>query len=79
MNIVIKDSKYTQRDLDLIFNSRDIVFAAAITLDQLCKELDIYKSTSEARRAGRIGNIPIGYSEIKASKLHTLYIWNPDH
>lgn len=79
MNIVIKDSKYTQRDLDLIFQNEDIVFAAATTLDSLCKELGIYKSTSEARRAGRIGDVPVGYSEIKASKLHTLYIWNPDH
>ena len=59
MNVGIKDSKYTQRDLDLIFNSGDIVFATSTTLDQLCKELGIYKSTPEARRAGRIGNIPI--------------------
>lgn len=49
-----------------------------VTLDILCKDLGIYKSTSEARRAGRIGNIPKGYSEIKASKKVILYVWNPE-
>ena len=41
MNVVIKDSKYTQRDLDLIFNSEDIVFATSTTFEKLLKHFKV--------------------------------------
>jgi hypothetical protein len=78
MNIVIKSSKVTKRDLECVFNSEKFCFAESLTIDSLCKELGVYKSTSDARRAGREGRVPTGYSEIKASKKITLFIWNPD-
>jgi hypothetical protein len=77
MNIVIRSSKSSVEDLKTIFGIEDFVIAESTQLDQLCKELNIFKSTSEARRNGRIGEIPSGYSEIKASKKVHLYIWNP--
>lgn len=78
MNIIIKTSDYTKRDIEIIFEDEPVIFMEDVTLDILCKDLGIYKSTSEARRAGRIGNIPKGYSEIKASKKVILYVWNPE-
>ena len=78
MNIIIKTSDYTKRDIEIIFEDEPVIFMEDVTLDILCKDLGIYKSTSEARRAGRIGNIPKGYSEIKASKKVVLYVWNPE-
>ena len=78
MNVVIKSSKATKRDIEVVFNNEKICFAESLNLDCLCKDFGIYKSTSDARRAGREGRVPAGYSEIKASKKTTLFIWNPD-
>ena len=77
MNIIIKNSKTSIQDISTIFGSEFFTVAESTQLDQLCKELNIFKSTSEARRNGRLGEIPTGYSEIKASKKVHLYIWNP--
>ena len=77
MNVVIKSSKSSVEDLKTIFGDEEYVVAESTQLDQLCKELNIFKSTSEARRNGRVGDVPFGYSEIKASKKVHLYIWNP--
>jgi len=77
MNVVIKSSKTSIEDIRTIFGDEDYVIAESTQLDQLCKELNIFKSTSEARRNGRVGNVQNGYSEIKASKKVKLYIWNP--
>jgi hypothetical protein len=42
------------------------------------KEMNIFTSTSEARRAGRDGPIPQGFTnDFKASKKRRLWIWNP--
>ena len=78
MTVVIKSSKATKRDIEVVFNSEKFLFVESLTLDSLCKELGVYKSTSDARRAGREGKVPVGYSEIKASKKITLFVWNPD-
>lgn len=56
-----------------------IYFTGAVDLPNLLVELGAYKSTSEARRAGREGLIPKGYTELRASKKYgTIYIWNPE-
>lgn len=76
-NLVVSDSPWTVRDLDIIFEDEHVDRIPNISLDVLLAKLGIYKSTSEARRAGRQGLIPLGYSEIKASKKDRLFIWNP--
>ena len=50
----------------------------AKTLEELMVEVGVYKSLSDARRAGREGEIPEGFTfEYKASKTRRLWIWNP--
>ncbi|AUG85356.1 hypothetical protein FDJ20_gp146 [Vibrio phage Thalassa] len=46
-------------------------------LPHLLAVLEIYKSTSQARQAGRKGKIPTGWTVMKASKKVELFIWNP--
>lgn len=76
-NLVVSESPWLQQDLKVVFGDEPVVIVPDIPLDSLMAYLDIYKSTSEARRAGRVGPIPLGYSEIKASKKARLFIWNP--
>lgn len=76
-NLLVKESPWTFRDLDTIFGDEHIDAIEDAYLDVLLARLGIYKSSSEARRAGRQGPIPLGYSEIKASKKDRLFIWNP--
>ena len=77
-NIIVKQSKRTDRDIELLFEDEKVHFTDADELSVLMKELGIFKSTSEARRAGRFGPIPEGFTfEFKASKKVRLWIWNP--
>lgn len=76
-NVVVKNSAWTQRDIDLLFGDENVRFTEANDLPGLLKELGVFKSTSEARRAGRTGDIPTGFAELKASKKHRIWIWNP--
>lgn len=77
MNIVVKDSPWTKRDLEIIYEDEEVIFVDNIQLPTLLAQLKVYKSASQARQAGRVGEIPAGYTELKASKKRTLYIWNP--
>lgn len=74
---VVVGSNWTQRDIEIIFEHEDVIFADETELSVLLKDLGVYKSTSEARRANRVGPVPTGYTEFKASKKHMLFIWNP--
>ena len=76
-NMVVATSPWTKRDLDIVFPGESVVSIQNEPLDVLLAKAGIYKSSSEARRAGRQGPIPLGYSEIKASKRDRLFIWNP--
>ncbi len=78
-NLVVIDSPFTERDIDIIFDKDlDVVIRVPdIDLSNLMVTLGIYPSTSKARNAGRVGKIPLGYTEYKASKKRMLYIWNP--
>jgi hypothetical protein len=81
-NVVVKRSAWTERDIELLFgdlegNVETVHFTEAQDLPNLLKELGIFPSTSEARRAGRGGPIPEGWTEMKASKKRMLWIWNP--
>lgn len=77
-NIVIIGSKCTKRDLELIFGSEKVQYCSSTSYEQLMKELGVYPSTSAARKANRFGLIPSGYTEYKASRIHRIFIWNPD-
>ena len=77
-NIVVSSSQWKGEDIPILFGEEDVVFTNTEELSALCKELGVYQSTSAARRAGRVGDIPKGWSEVKASRKHFLFIWNPD-
>jgi len=77
-NVVVRHSKWQQRDIELLFEDEEVHFTDATCLSRLMKELGIFKSTSAARQAGRVGPIPEGFTfEFKASKKVRLWIWNP--
>lgn len=77
MNVVVKSSPWTQNDLDILYGDEDVIFVDDVPLPNLLKELKVVKSTSEARKNGRVGDIPKGWTEYKASKKVMLWIWNP--
>lgn len=77
-NVIVKQSNWTERDIELLFGDEEVHFTDADDLSILMKEMGIFTSTSEARRAGRVGPIPSGFTfEFKASKKCRLWIWNP--
>jgi len=76
-NIVIKNSSWKQEDLDILFGDEEVHFSDCKLIPNLLVELDVYPSTSAARRANRDGTIPSGWTELKASKKRKLWIWNP--
>jgi len=77
-NVVVSNGNCQERDIELLFGDEDVHFTEATCLSVLMKELGVFSSTSEARRAGRFGPIPDGFTfEFKASKKVRLWIWNP--
>jgi len=77
-NIVVTQSPWQPNDIELLFGNEKVHFTDATDLSVLMKELGIFKSTSDARRAGRVGPIPTGFTDrFKASKKQLLWIWNP--
>lgn len=77
MNIVVNQSDWTSRDIELLFSGEPVEFVDNKPLPNLLAELGVYKSTTQARKAGRVGELPKGWSEIKASKKVTIWLWNP--
>lgn len=78
-NVVIRSSKWRDEDLRLLFGDDEVFFAESDELSALMRELGIFDSASAARRAGREGPIPTGWTDaFKASKKRRLWIWNPD-
>lgn len=45
------------------------------TLPALLCGMGIYRTRSEARRAGRDGPVPFGFTQLRASKTKTIWIW----
>lgn len=78
MNVVIENSAWTERDLELLFGDEEVVFAKSDEMGALMRELGIFESASAARRAGRDGPVPAGWTHnFKASKKVRIWIWNP--
>jgi len=77
-NIIIQNEHLHQTDQEILFGDEDVHLTKTTDLPNLLVELGIFKSTSEARRAGRTGEIAKGWtSEFKASKKYRIWIWNP--
>lgn len=80
LNVIIQSDAVESGDVELIFGSEPVVTInrdSVTDLPGLLAELGLYKSRSESRRAGRTGDIPTGYTEMKGSKKCHLFIWNP--
>lgn len=82
INVVVKNSSWTARDLELVFDGPDgvkeeIYLTSAEDIPNLMVELKCFPSKSAARRAGREGPIPRGFVKFKANKKSILWIWNP--
>lgn len=77
-NVIVNGPHVKDNDAELLFGDQPVHFTSAKDLPNLLKELGIFPSTSEAKRAGRDGPIPKGFTDaFKASKIRKLWIWNP--
>jgi len=77
-NVIVVSEFVKLADREILFGDQPVHLTEAKDLPNLLVELKIFKSTSEARRAGRKGPIPNGFTdEFKASKKRRIWIWNP--
>jgi len=76
-NVVIAGSHWKESDLETLFGDEEVQFVQVDSLQGLLAHLGVYRTRSESRRAGRWGDIPDGWTELKASKKKRLWIWNP--
>ena len=77
-NVIITSSPWQESDVKTLFGDEQVFFAESDELSALMRELEVFPSASAARRAGREGPIPDGWTaEFKASKKRRLWIWNP--
>ena len=78
-NIVVKSSKWTNRDIEILFENEHVHYTECTDISTLLKEIGVYDSISRAKRDGKCGPIPAGFTfSYKASKKHRIWIWNPD-
>lgn len=77
INILLNNDNVQPQDLEYIFSNEPTQTVVSENLTDLVCELGLFKSKSQARKAGRVGDIPVGYSEYKANKKTYLFIWNP--
>lgn len=77
-NVIIMNSFVQPTDAFTLFQREDVYVTTETDLPRLLVEIGVFKSTSEARRAGRIGEVPSGWTDqFKASRKRRLWIWNP--
>jgi len=76
-NIIVRSSEWQDSDITTLFGDEDVHFTDQKLIPNLMVELGVFPSTSTARRAGRVGDIPTGWTEFKASKKRKIWIWNP--
>jgi len=83
---VVVGKAWRLSELDTLFaryrqkvDLKEIHFTEAVNLETLALELGAYKSKGEARRAGRVGPIPSGWTMTWINKRRMVYIWNPAH
>ena len=77
-NIIITGSAWLESDVETLFGDEQVFFAESDEMGALMRELGVFPSANAARRAGREGAIPDGWTaEFKASKKRRIWIWNP--
>jgi hypothetical protein len=76
-NVIISTSDLLPGDKELIFQDEEVFYTETLDLPSLLVEMGIYESKGQAKKAGRVGVVANGYSEVKASKIRRLFIWNP--
>ena len=78
MNILIDEGKLRPTDQATLFEDEEVIVTKTTDLPTLLVDLGVYKSKSKARQAGRVGDIPFGFTDkFKASKKVRLWIWRP--
>lgn len=77
MNLVVHDSPWTPEDLATLFGDEQVEFIDDMDLSKLAVQCGAYISTSQARKAGRVGKIPGGWTEWKPNKKMRAWLWNP--
>ena len=76
--VVLNGNNIPGADEACLFGDEPVHYTTARDLPNLLVEIGIYKSTSEARRAGRTGPIPEGFTgKFRASRRYFIWIWNP--
>lgn len=77
-NVIMQGSCHEPGDPQTLWEDEPWAFSSARDLPGLLVECGHYKSTSAARRAGRDGPIPAGFTMLKASKKCPQFcVWNP--
>lgn len=77
MNIIIQNDKLLPTDKELFFGSEDVIFINHEDFSQLLVENGVFKSKSQARKAGFV-KIPKGFSTWRIGKYRfELVIFNP--
>ena len=77
-NVIIKNSAWRESDIETLFEDEQVFFAESDEMGALMREMKIFPSAGAARRAGRAGPVPAGWTaEFKASKKRRIWIWNP--
>lgn len=76
-NFIVETSEWMQSDISTLFGSEPVAFISDMDMSKLAVELGAYASTSQARKAGRVGQIPKGWTEWKPNKKMRAWIWNP--
>lgn len=76
-NIVVLSSKWRKSDIDTLFDGEPYTLVQDMDMSALAVKLGAYKSTSQARKACRVGKIPFGWTEWKPNKKMRAWIWNP--
>jgi len=77
-NVIINSAAWLESDVKTLFGDEQVFFAESDEMGALMRELGVFPSASAARRAGREGPIPDGWTaEFKASKKRRIWIWNP--
>lgn len=78
IDVIVENGNVQESDVELFYEDDEIHRIEARDLPNLLVKLGVYKSTSQARNAGRKGDIPEGWTEMfKASKLVSMTTWNP--
>lgn len=77
MNVVVDNGNVQEGDIFTLFGNAPVLVVKPMLLQDLMVLVKAYNSKSKAIQCGRSGQIPAGFSEFKANKILTLWIWNP--